>query len=452
MQTSELETLRRRIAGDVIVEGEAGYDTARRAFELVLDQRPAAVAFPESPADVATIVSFARSVGLRVAPQSTGHGASPLEGLEGAILPKTSRMRRVDIDPAGRRARVEAGALWQHVTGPAGEHGLAALAGTSPDVGVVGYTLGGGLGWLARRYGLSANSVTAVELVTPDGRLVRADPTNEPDLLWAVRGGGGMGVITVIEIALYPVGEVYAGALFFPLERAGEVLRAWLQWTGTVPDEVTSVGRILRFPSISAVPQTLRGKSFALVEAVFLGDEPGGVELLRPLRELGPAMDTFAMMAAADLGSLHMDPQEPVPGVGDGMLLAAAPAGAVDALLAAAGPGSALQSTELRHLGGALAEATNDGPQAKLEARYMMFAGGLATTPETGEAVGSQVRMLKESLSPWRADHEFSNFLAIPATADAVLPRASYRRLHGIKSMYDPAESIISRHPVRLAA
>ena len=197
----------------------------------------------------------------------------------------------------------------------------------------------------------------------------------------------------------------------------------------------------------------MRGKSFALVEAVFLGDEPGGVELLRPLRELGPAMDTFAMMAAADLGSLHMDPQEPVPGVGDGMLLAAAPAGAVDALLAAAGPGSALQSTELRHLGGALAKSRNDGPQAKLEARYMMFAGGLATTPETGEAVGSQVRMLKESLSPWRADHEFSNFLAIPATADAVLPRASYRRLAPGSSRCTTPRSRSSRGaPVRLAA
>jgi FAD/FMN-containing dehydrogenase len=128
---------------------------------------------------------------LRIAPQATGHGALPLELLEDAMLLRTSRMRRVDIFPAIRTARAEAGAQWEDVTVPAGEYGLAALAGTSPNVGVTGYTLGGGMGWLARRYGLAANSVTAVEIVTPDGRLVRADADHEADIFWAVRGGGG---------------------------------------------------------------------------------------------------------------------------------------------------------------------------------------------------------------------------------------------------------------------
>src|SRR5580693_6308886 len=184
------EALRAAIAGQVFVPGQAGYDQARTAWNLAVDQRPA---------DVVAAVRFARANGMRIAPQGTGHGAGPLEPLHGAMLLRTTRMRKVRIDPAARTARAEAGAVWADVTVPAGQHGLAALAGSSPDVGVTGYTLGGGLGWLARRYGLAANSVTAVELVTPDGDLVRADAGHEPDLFWAVRGGG-LGVVTELEM------------------------------------------------------------------------------------------------------------------------------------------------------------------------------------------------------------------------------------------------------------
>src|SRR5580658_8451495 len=225
------QALRASIIGDVFVPGEHGYDHARQAWNLFADQQPAAVVFAESAADVARTVKFAAAQGMRIAPQGTGHGSPSLEPLEDAILLKTARMRRVEIEPATRTARAEAGAQWQDVTGPAGERGLAALAGTSPDVSVTGYTLGGGLGWLARRYGLAANSVTAAELVTADGELVRADAGHEPDLFWAVRGGGGVGVVTALEMRLYPVRELYAGDLFFPIARAAEVLHAWREWT-----------------------------------------------------------------------------------------------------------------------------------------------------------------------------------------------------------------------------
>jgi FAD/FMN-containing dehydrogenase len=318
----------------------------------------------------------------------------------------------------------------------------------------VGYTLGGGLGWLARRYGLSANSVVAVDIVTPDGRLVRADKHVEPDLFWAVCGGGGsVGVVTAIEIQLYPVRDVYAGALFFPLERASEVLHAWREWTETVPDEVTSVGRIMQFPPIEEVPEPLRGNSFTVVEAAYLGDEFEGAELIRPLRELGPAMDTFAMIPAPALQQLHMDPPEPVPYAGDGMFLADAPAGAVDALVAAAGPGSnsPLLSVEFRHLGGALADGPADAAQGRLDAKYAMFAVGMAVTPEMGEAVGSHVRMIKATLAPWSADFNYYNFAEAEAQASEVLPQDSYRRLREIKAKYDPTEMIVSAHPVRPA-
>jgi hypothetical protein len=451
---ADIDVLRAVIAGDVHAPGDAGYDEARSAFNLAVDLRPAAIVIADSSSDVVNAIRFARSTGLRIAPQGTSHGASALESLDNAILLKTTRMRGVEIYPATRTARVEAGAEWQDVTVPAAEHGLAALAGSAPDVGVVGYTLGGGLGWLARRYGLSANSVVAVDIVTPDGRLVRADKHVEPDLFWAVCGGGGsVGVVTAIEIQLYPVREVYAGALFFPLERAAEVLHAWREWTDTVPDEVTSIGRIIQFPPLEEVPEPLRGKSFALVEAAYLGDDFEGAELIRPLRELGPVMDTFATIPAPALQQLHMDPPEPVPYEGDGMFLADAPAGAIDALVAAAGIGSnsPLLSVEFRQLGGALARGPKDAAQGSIEARFGMFAVGMAMTPEMAEAVGSHVRMLKATLAPWRADFDYYNFVESQAQASEVLPQDSYKRLRQIKAKYDPAEMIVSAHPVRPA-
>jgi FAD/FMN-containing dehydrogenase len=446
------EKLRAAMSGEVFVPGDDGYDEARRAWNLAVDERPAVVVFPASAADVARAVQFARSQHMRIAPQATGHGAEPLEPLEGAMLVKTPRMRRVGIDAVTRTARAEAGALWRDVTVPAGQHGLAALAGTSPDVGVTGYTLGGGLGWLARRYGLAANSVTAAELVTPDGRLVRADADHEPDLFWAVRGGGGsVGVVTALEMRLYTVRELYAGALFFPIQRSSQILHAWREWTGTVPDEVTSLGRILRFPPLPEVPEHLRGRAFALVEAAYLGDAAAGAELLRPLRRLGPEIDTFAMIPAPALSQLNMDPAQPVPAQGDGEFLADLPAAAIDTLVAVAGPDAdtSLASVEIRHLGGALARpAPGGGAQPAIDARYVTYAVGFTPTPELATMIRTQAQAVKDALTPWHASYDYYNFVETRAEAHTVLPPAYYHRLQQIKATYDPDQAIISAHPV----
>jgi FAD/FMN-containing dehydrogenase len=449
------ETMRATISGGVFVPGEDGYDEARRAWNLAADQRPAVAVLPGSAVDVARAVRFARSQGMRIAPQTTGHAAGALEPLEGAMLVKTSRMRRVDIDPAARTARAEAGALWQDVIVPAGQHGLAALAGTSPDAGVAGYTLGGGIGWLARRYGLAASSVTAAEIVTPDGDLVRADAGQHPDLFWAVRGGGGsIGVVTALEMALYPVRELYAGVLFFPIQRSAQVLHAWREWTGTVPDELTSIGRIMRFPPLPEVPEHLRGRAFTLVEAAYVGDAAAGAELLRPLRQLGPEIDTFATIPAAALTQLHGDPDQPVPNQGDGALLTGLPDAAIDVLLALAGPDAdtPVASVEIRHLGGALARpAPGGGAQPAIDARYLTYAAGATPTPDSVAVMRAQIRAVKDALTPWRASYDYYNLTETPAEARAVLPPASYHRLQQIKATYDPSQAIISAHPVRIS-
>jgi FAD/FMN-containing dehydrogenase len=451
MAGRDLEALRAAVAGQVFVPGQVGYDQARQAWNLAVDERPRIVVEARSAADVVQAVRFARAHAMRIAPQGTGHGAAPLEPLDGAMLLRTTRMRRVDIDPAARTAWAEAGAVWQDVIVPAAEHGLAGLAGSSPNVGVAGYTLGGGLGWLARRYGLAANSVTAAEVVTPSGDLVRADAGHEPDLFWAVRGGGGVGVLTALEMRLYPVGELYAGDLFFPIARAAEVLHAWRDWTAAVPDEVTSLAHLLRFPPLPEVPEPLRGRAFAILEAACLGDAGAGAELIGPLRRLGPELDTVAMIPASALGQLNTDPPAPAAGEGDGAFLADFPAAAIDALVAVAGPDAATppDSVEVRHLGGALARpAPGGGAQPSIDASYLVYAAGATPVPGLAGPVRAHVQAVKDALAPWHASYDYYNFEETPAAAAAVLPPASARRLQEIKAAYDPDQVIISAHPV----
>jgi hypothetical protein len=339
--------------------------------------------------------------------------------------------------------------LWQEVVAPAAEHGLVALHGSSPDVGVVGYSLGGGIGWLARRYGLAANSVLAVEMVTADGRVVRADADNEPDLFWAIRGGGGnFGVVTAFEFRLYPIREVYAGALFFPAERLREVLHAWRAWTDTVPDEVMSVGRFMQFPPLPFVPEQLRGRSFAIVEAAYIGDEESGAELLAPLRALGPTMDTFATIRVDALDQLHMDPPGPVPGVGDGMMLDDLTPDAIDELSATLAT-SSLLSVEIRHLGGELAIARpENGAFASVDAAFAVFAVGMAPTMEAATATESEVEHVKAALAPWEANRMYMNFADKPRTGKALFGAETYRRLREIKGAYDPEDIFKANHPV----
>ena len=440
----------------IVLPHDPSWDEARLAWNLVADQQPAAVALPESARDVAAIVRWARERGLRVAPQGTGHNAIPLGSLAHTVLLKTERMRGLSIDIRRQRARVDAGVLWAEVTDAAAEHGLAALAGSSPDVGVVGYTLGGGVSWLGRRYGLASNSVTAIEVVNAEGDRIRADADQHADLFWALRGGGGsFGVVTALEFELYPVTHVHAGILFFPLERGAEVLRAWRRWVDQVPDEVTSVGRFLQLPPVPEIPEPLRGGSFAIVEAVSLLGEDASDELLRPLRELGPQMDTFATISTRQLEHLHMDPKHPVPGAADGNVLADLNDAAIDVLVNTTGAGarSPLLSVELRHAGGALArKAPGGGAVSAIDGRFLMSAVGMAPTPEAGAAVKARIELVQSGLAPWDAGRSFSNFATKRERGERLFGDITYRRLQAVKAAVDPDDVFRSNHPIRLPA
>ena len=446
-------SLRDRMSGRVSAPGDLDWDEARQAWNLAVDQRPAAVAIPHSTDDVIAIVEFANERGLRVTAQGTGHNAAAYDTLADTILVKTQEMRGVEIDADARVARVAAGTLWIEVTEPASALGLAPLAGSSPDVGVVGYTLGGGSSWLARKYGLSCNSVAAIELVTADGRLVRADAENEPDLFWALRGGGGnFGVVTHMEIHLYPLTEVYAGMMFWPWERSAEVLKAWADWTRTAPDEVTTSARLMQIPPLPDIPEFLRGRALIVIDGAYIGDQATASAALQPLRDLGPEMDTFAMIPPVALSRIHMDPEGPTPAIGaGGRMLRELTDETVDAFLAAAGPGSdsALLMAEIRHLGGALSRAPEGhGALAGFAGEYTTFAGGIPVTPEVAAAIHVGIATLGDALAPWDAGAAYLNFTEETVDPALFYTPEAYERLRRVKAEVDPDGLFRGNHAI----
>jgi FAD/FMN-containing dehydrogenase len=388
--------------------------------------------------------------GLRVVAQSTGHGAAALGDLEDALLIKTDRLTGVTVHTTGRRARVAAGARWRDVIDATAATRLVALHGSSAQIGVAGYSLNGGIGWYGRKLGLQANSVTSIELVTASGEMVRADAEREPDLFWALRGGGGaFGVVTDMEFALHRVGDVTAGALFFPVDRAPEVLHAWRAWTADVPDEVTSLGRLLRVPDMPAAPPHLRGRSFALIEAVIVGPAAGAAELIAPLRRLGADMDTFATVAPSAVPALHMDPRDHVAYQRGDVLLSELTADAVDRMIEHAGPGAStpLVSVELRHLGGALGRGSADhGALSAIDGSALVVAIGMHRDPAGHDAVRSRLDSLSSALSPLAAPTRTANFVETPADFSTFFDDATARRLRRIKDAVDPEGLILASH------
>jgi FAD/FMN-containing dehydrogenase len=438
---------------ELVEPGEERWDSARGAWNLAIDQRPAKVAQPGNAEETAAAVRYARENGLRVAVQAAGHSAGGLAGVgEDTLLLKTGRITGVELDAENRRARVGAGAKWQDVSALASPLGLAGLSGSSAEVGVVGYTLGGGHGWLARQHGLACNSVVAVEVVTADGQLLRADHEDEPDLFWALRGGGGsFGVVTALEFELYAVPQLYAGMVAWPWERTRDVLDAWREWVSALPNEMSTWARILQVPPLPDIPEPVRGRQLVVVEAAYLGGAEAGGELLRPLRDLGPEIDTFAPAPPAALGHLHMDPEDPVPFAGSGQLLDELPPAAIDNLVAALGPGSGsvLLSFEIRQLGGALSEPPpGAGALASLDHAFLTLGVGMIMAPELAPAINAQLDAARSALESWDAGVNYGNFVDVPTDTSTFYSPETYTRLQEVKARYDPDDLFRANHPI----
>lgn len=450
---ADASVLRDSCGAAVHLPDDPGYDVARMPWNVAVDQRPAAVAYPADAADVASIVRVAAAAGLRIAPQGTGHGAGALAGdLGDVVLLRTAGMTGVTVDADARTARVGGGALWLDAVDAAAPYGLAALHGSSPDVGIAGYSLGGGLGWYARELGLQSNSVTAAELVTADGSRVRADAGHETELFWALRGGGGnFGVVTALEFRLHPIPAAYAGMLVFDWTHAARVLPRWAQWAVEAPDAVTTSFRILQLPPFPEIPEPVRGRQLVVIDGAVLADDERAVAILQPLRELGPELDTFATVPSATLVRLHMDPEGPTPSVSDSSMLGELPAAGVDAFLAAAGPdsGSSLLMAELRQLGGALSRPQPDaGAVPMLDGQYLLFGVTIAATAEQAAQGTTEARDLVSAMSPYATAGRYLNFTETPSDARTGYAEQAWPRLRAVRSAVDPEGLFVANHRI----
>jgi len=322
-----------RIGGSVFVPGDDGYEEAVAGFNLRSRQRPRIVVAAGAAADVRTAVAFAAAHDLPVGVMATGH--QPFRAEDGFLLVTADAMRTVEIDIERGVARVGPGARWSDVVGPAQAEGLAPLNGSSPDVGVVGFTLGGGLSpFLGRSHGWAADHVVAIEVVTPDGTLRRVSPETEPDLFWGLRGGrSNFGVVTALEIGLFPVTSFYGGGIHFPAEDAEAVLRAFPEVVRAAPDAFTCSVELLNLPPVPQVPEPLRGRFLAHVRVTHLGTDEEAEKLIAPFRAIGTGiLDTIARHPYASYALVHTDPAQPFPYEEQGALLAELPAAAVDSL------------------------------------------------------------------------------------------------------------------------
>lgn len=447
IQGSTLEALRAGLRGTAYAAGESGYEEATRAWNLNAHQEPALVVMAEGAADVMAAVRFARDLGVGVGVMATGHGVGA--PCDGGVLVNTSRMRGVRVDPVARTARVEAGALWTDVIPEAQAHGLAGLVGSSSHVGVVGYTMGGGFGWLGRKYGLNSAAVTEADVVTAEGELLRVSAGENADLFWGLKGGGGnFGIVTSLEFELYPLAAVYGGNLFYSVERAREVLDLYARWSVDLPDEMTTAVTFLNVPPLPDIPEPLRGGSFIVVRGCYCGEEPErGAEMFRPVREgLGePVMDTFAVIPCAAMDAISMDPVDPLGAVQHAEMLRALSPETIDALVEVAGPesGSPLIMLEIRQLGGALARTPDRlSPMGGGEAKFTMNGVGATFTPEMAEGVKAHLARLTEATREHQTGETYLNFLELDAAGEdrvrAAYAPEDWNRLVSLKDRHDP--------------
>ncbi|GAA2212151.1 FAD-binding oxidoreductase [Nonomuraea monospora] len=403
--------------GTVHLPGDAGYDEARRSLNPAVDSRPALIAEAQSAGDIRIALLAARAHGVPFAVQSTGHGThAPCDG---GILVKTSPMASVLVDPARRIARVGPGARWSEVIAAAAPFGLAPLSGSAPSVGVTGYTLGGGLGWLGRKHGFAADSVLRAEVLLADGRQVTASPDSHPELFWALRGGGGgFGVVTSLEFRLYPVSEVFAGFVYFPIEVAERALKAYRTWIDQAPDEISTAIVLRRMPADEQTPAAVRGRHVVMLKVLYAGASDEARRLLAPLfQAAGPALldetrtTTYGGAAMGGTPNRHMDMFDTVPDE------------VISALVRAA---EHAQTVEIRHWGGALARPASDaGPVSHRSTKLSVI-------------VDTVVPGLAEELRPYANGGTFLNFLADPSRTAAAYTGVDYGRLREVKRAYDP--------------
>jgi FAD/FMN-containing dehydrogenase len=434
-----------QLPGKVLIPSSPEFDQARAAWNAAVDQYPAAIIFPETAQDVMTAVSLANVMHLPVAVQATGHGV--ICAADGAVLTNTSRLQGLKVDSEKGTAWVGGGVKWGRVLAEAQKYGLAPLLGSSPDVGAVGYTLGGGMGWLCRKFGLSIDSLLRVEIVTPDGVLRQASLDENPDLFWALRGGGGgFGVVTGMQIRLHPVSQVYAGNLLYPAGMAKEVFTRFGQWIENAPDELTTSISLMNFPPIPDVPEILRGQTFVIVRGCYVGEMEEGERLMAFWRDWHPPLiDQFQALPFTRAAEISQDPLDPTPFCMTSGWLRELSSELIDALirytLPQGGP-PAIVFSEVRLSGGAVARVDPESCAYSHRSETLIWASmAIPLSAEHAVQIETVFDSMRAALGPALSGKSYMNFLDRDEAHDRThegYSDTALKRLREIKAKYDP--------------
>jgi FAD/FMN-containing dehydrogenase len=429
------------ISGTVIRPEDEGYDLARQVHNAKIDLHPLFIVQAASAVDVARTVTFARQTGLELAVRGAAHSLAGHGTSEGGIVLDLGAMKGLHIDPIRRLAWAQAGLRAGEYTAVAAEHGLATPFGDTGSVGIAGLTLGGGIGWLARKYGLAIDALVSVELVTADGRIVIASETEHPDLFWAVRGGGGnFGIVTRFQFRLYPVSMILGGALFLPPTR--EVLRGLESVAAAAPEALTTISFLMPAPPAPFIPEAIHGQPTLAVTFVFDGDVAAGQKALEPFRQLAtPMAELVAPMPYPGIYAMLKDAEQRSPTSHRSLFLETLDDTAVDTILdRMAAPSSPVAMTQIRILGGAMARVgAEDTAFAHRDAQVMVTI--ITPFEDVAQAPihAAWTHAYYEALRP-RSMGVYSNFLEDEGAAriHEAYPERTYRRLADIKRRYDP--------------
>lgn len=431
--------------------GDKTYDAATSVFNLAAPVAPAAAVTVHTIDQIRAAIRYADAGNLPIRVHTTGHGAPTARPMPGALLIRADLDGGVEVDAARRLARIPAGTRWGAVIDAAAAHGLAAPHGSSPTVGVIGYLLRGGVSCYGRRVGVAANSVHAIELVTADGELHRADASGDRELLWALRGGGGgFGVVTSVEMALFPADTVVTGAAYWPAAYAERLLPIWRRWTLAAPDEATTTLRVLNLPQVPEIPAVLSAGTVVCVDGAVLSPDgdPSGAQryaddLLRPMRAVAePILDTWQLAAPPAAAHAHMDPADPLPILSDHLLLdEIGDEGAAEFLrLGGPGSGSVLTSAELRQLGGALSVAApGAGALGRLDARYAYVGSGVPFGPAGPDAIVERCAVIRAALRPWDTGRTAPTFVGSLRQPQGHLSQAQVHAIDRVRARVDPS-------------
>ncbi|MGZ4109836.1 MAG: FAD-binding oxidoreductase [Actinomycetota bacterium] len=435
---------RASFGGNTFAPGDEGYDDARAVWNGSFDKRPAVIARCRTAADVADVIRFASDSGMPLAVRAGGHSLAGLSTVDDGIVLDLSSMRGVVVDPVARTARVEPGATWADFDAAAQAHGLASTGGLISHTGVAGLTLGGGIGWLMRKYGLAADNLMAAEVVTARGDVVRTNGSEEPELLWGLRGGGGnFGVVTSFEFRLHPVGPVLGGLMAFPIERGREVMQAYRVWASELPDEFTTMVVVITAPPAPFVPPELVGHKVVGIPGCWCGEPEAGHAALAPLRALGPAFDVFGSMPYVALQSMLDEGAPPrIRSYTRSGYTADLSDGLIDAVLEhGAKMPSPFSQIHFHHMGGAVARVgEEDTAFGNRRAVFAYNINSMWVDPSEDGLHETTNREVATAFGPFSTGGVYVNFLGVEGgdRIRAAYGDAKYGRLARLKKVYDP--------------